>query len=275
MVSLTVGGDSMGCLGLFLAPLGFFVSHPFLALIPALAFLVYYFVRRPAAAAMEVSGQVRWSLVAGLLWTVYTIYELAMHQWSKTVIAPIRIDLFLVGPLLYVLTAGALWSCIAFETAASRGLDPVKPIRPGPYALARNRRFVIGFAIALACYPLLNLLFALSVRGLRDFRGPFLSLLVISVLAVFLVRGYRWARWCLLLWLAYSALNHFIGWSSLRVTSRQDMEIFRIWNLASLVLDIVLGVYLLLSKRLREHLDVHSFRSPPASLRVDDGKDIS
>ena len=247
-----------GCLDLFFAPLGLFVSHPFLAFLPALAFLAYYFMRRPAAAALEIPGQVRWSLAAGVLWTVYTLYELAMNQWSKTAIAPIRIDLFLVGPLLYVLTAAALWSCIAFENAASRGPDPVKPIRPGPYALARNRRFVIGLAIVLVSFALLSFLVWHGVRGGLDVRGA-LGLLVFSALAVFLVRGHRWARWCLLLWLVYGTLHHFIGWSSLRMTSRQDMEVFRVSHLASLVVHVVLGAYLLVSRRLREHLDVHSF----------------
>jgi hypothetical protein len=243
------------CLGLFLTPLGLFVSHPFLAFLPALAFLGYYFVRRPAAAALKVPGQVRWSLVAGLLWTVYALYELAMYQWSRTVIAPIRIDLFLVGPLLYVLTAAALWSCIAFESTASRGLDPVKPIRPGPYALQRNRRFVIGLATVLVSFALLELLAWYGVRGVRGALG----FLVFSALAVLLVRGHRWARWCLLLWFVYGILHHYIGWSSLRMTSRQDMEVFRVSHLASLAVYVALGAYLLVSRRLREHLDVHSF----------------
>jgi hypothetical protein len=250
----------MGCLSVFLAPVGFFVAHPFLAFVPAVAFLVYYIVRRPVAAAMEVPGQVRWSLVAGLVWIGYAFWELYMNRWSRTVAgAPIRIDLVLTTPLLYLITAAALWSCIAFEKDTARGLDPVKPIRPGPYALTRNRRFVIGFAIALVSYPLLSLLFWLSVHGTRHVHSSLVALLVISALSFFLVRGHRWARWCLLLWFVYATLTHFIGWSSLLAVSRQDMEIFRMSNLASLVIDIVLGGYLLISRRLREHLDVHSF----------------
>ena len=244
-----------GCLSLLFAPLGLFVSHPFLAFIPAALLLVCYFLRRPAAAAMGVPGQMRWSLAAGLLWAGYAIYEQAMYQWSKTVAgAPIRIDLLLVMPVLYALTATALWRCIAFEKAASRGLDPVKPIRPGPYTLRRNRRFVIGNAIVLVSYPLLRLLLWLSVQGTSNIGGDLVALLVIAALSFFLVQGYRWARWCLLLWFIYAALGHFIGWSSLRVTTRQDMEIYRISQLTFLVVDVILGAYLLVSRRLREHL---------------------
>src|SRR3982750_3737464 len=163
-----------GCLSLLFAPLGLFVSHPFLAFIPAALLLVCYFLRRPAAAAMGVPGQMRWSLAAGLLWAGYAIYEQAMYQWSKTVAgAPIRIDLLLVMPVLYALTATALWRCIAFEKAASRGLDPVKPIRPGPYTLRRNRRFVIGNAIVLGSFPALALSVGAKGAGHEHHRGDF------------------------------------------------------------------------------------------------------
>jgi hypothetical protein len=175
------------------------------------------------------------------------------------VMGAIRIDLFLVLPALFLLTATAVRSGVAFERGASRGLDPVKPIRPGPYALSRNRRFVLGFAIALATVPLLSLLFRLIVGSARDIGGNVISLLVTLALAFFLFQGHRWAKWCLVLFLVYSVLHHVTGWTSLRATGRQDMEVFRYWHLVSLVFDATLLAYLLFSKRLRQHLDVHSY----------------
>lgn len=249
-----------GCLYL-VAPIGLFLSYPPLAFFPAALFLLYYFMRRSAAAELDVPGQVRWSLFAGLAWAVYAIYEMAMYQWSKTVMGAIRVDLVLILPVLYFLTAAAFFSGIAFERAAAKGQDPVKPIRPGPYALRRNRPFVIGLAIALVSVPLINLVFWLNVQGTRAIRGPVTSLLVILALAFFLVQGHRWAKWCLVLWFVYSMMHHLIGWSSLRMTSRQDMKIYRNWDLVSLVLDVALVAYLLFSRRLREHLDVHSYPS--------------
>jgi hypothetical protein len=108
-----------------------------------------------------------------------------------------------------------------------QGLDPVKPIRPGPYTLHRNRRFVIGIAIVLVIYPLLRLLFWLSVEGTSHMRGDLLALLVIAALSFFLVQGHHWAQRCLLLYFIYAALGHFIGWSSLQVTTLKEMEIYR------------------------------------------------
>lgn len=247
-----------GCLYLF-APLGLLLSYPPLAFIPAALFLLYYFVRRPAAAERGVPGEVRWSLVAGLAWMVYGFYEMLMYQWSKTVMGAIRVDLFLVLPVLFLLTAVAIVSCVSFKKTATQGLDPVKPIRPGPYALSRNRRFVLGFAIALATLPLLSLLFRLTVQGARDIVGNVIGLLVSLALAFFLMQGHRWAKWCLVLFLVYSVLHHLTGWTSLRMTGRQDMEVFRHWHLVSLIVDAALLAYLLFSKRLRQHIDVLSY----------------
>jgi hypothetical protein len=250
---------------LLVAPLGFLVTHPVVAFFPATLFLLYYLARRPAAAELNVPGQVRWSLVAGLVWIVYGFYEMAMYQWSKTVMGAIRVDLFLVLPVLFLLTAAAVRSGVAFERGASRGLDPVKPIRPGPYALSRNRRFVLGFAIALATVPVLSLLFRLIIGGAPYLGGNVIGLLVTLALAFFLVQGHRWAKWCLVLFLVYSVLHHVIGWTSLRMTGRQDMEAFRHWHLVSLIVDAALLAYLLFSKRLRQHIDVHSY---PESTRI-------
>jgi|GEM_PF-5555625 len=240
-----------GCLDLFLAPLGLIVSYPFLAFLPAAVFFFYYFVRRPAAAERHAPGQVRWSLLAGLVWLCYGFYELAMDRWSRSIAgAPIRVDLFLVGPVLYVLTALAVGMAVLFEMEARGALAPSIP---NPYSRQRDRTFAIGIAIALASFPALDLLVFICL-GARDIRSKIVVLLLVLLFAVFLVRGLRWARWFLFLWLVYSALFYAIGWSSLRSTNRQDLASFRLWDLVATVLAVALGVILVISKRLRDHL---------------------
>ena len=43
-------------------------------------------------------------LVSTSMWLCYGIYEHQMQQWARTVIAPIRVDLLVLAPLLYVST---------------------------------------------------------------------------------------------------------------------------------------------------------------------------
>ena len=38
------------------------------------------------------------------IWVVCGIYETFMYYWMQTVIAPIRVDLLLIVPLLYIVT---------------------------------------------------------------------------------------------------------------------------------------------------------------------------
>lgn len=239
-----------GCLFWFLTPLGLFVDHPFLALLPAAVFLAYYFVRRLAAEEPEARRQVRWSLFAGLAWFLYTFYELAMDQWSRSVSAPIRVDLVFVGPFLILLTVMALGMAVLFETGL-RGVRP--PPVPNPYSRKRDRAFAIKIAILLVSFPVLELLVLVSL-GDRDIRSKIVFLLLVLALSVFLVRGHQWAKWLLLLWLVYSALFNAIGWSSLGSTSRPELALFRWWDLAATVLAVGLIVVLLVSKSLRDHL---------------------
>lgn len=37
-------------------------------------------------------------------WCLFGVYECYMYYWSRTVIAPIRVDLLLVTPVLYAVT---------------------------------------------------------------------------------------------------------------------------------------------------------------------------
>jgi hypothetical protein len=239
-----------GCLFWFLTPLVPFVEHPLLALLPAAAFLVYYFIRRLATETPGERSQVLWSLLAGIVWFLYTFYEIAMNEWSKTVSGPIRIDLVLVAPFLFLLTAVAVGMAVSFETGW-RGVRV--PYVPNPYSRKRDRAFAIRIAILLASFPVLELLVLLSL-GDRDLRSKIVLLLLVVAFSVLLVLGYQWAKWLLILWLVYSALFSAIGWSSLLSAGRPGLASFLWWDLAATVLAVALIVILLGSKSLKDHL---------------------
>ena len=87
----------------FFAPIGLVMEWPYLALGPAALFLVAYLSGRKRPPAPRVV------LVAAVAWGLFAVYETYMRAWSKTVVAPIRVDLLLIGPVLYALTlAGAV-----------------------------------------------------------------------------------------------------------------------------------------------------------------------
>lgn len=85
---------------LFYAPMRLLIDHPYLALAPALLFAAAYRATRPAAP--------RFLLIAAVIWALYAAYETYMFHWSKTVVAPIRVDLILLAPVLYLITAAGL-----------------------------------------------------------------------------------------------------------------------------------------------------------------------
>lgn len=78
--------------------LGVFIAAPWLALLPAVLFLVLY--RR--------SGS-RLSAVTAGMWLAYAIYEYAMYRrWWCSGECNIRVDLLLVYPVLLLLSVAAL-----------------------------------------------------------------------------------------------------------------------------------------------------------------------
>jgi len=99
---------TQGVFGVFLAPFVVFVDHPWLALLPAVFFAMaglYPFLAR----RKEQYGPAALVLTCGVAWVAYALYEWRMNAWSRTVVAPIRLDMFVVAPFLYVLTAAGLW----------------------------------------------------------------------------------------------------------------------------------------------------------------------
>jgi hypothetical protein len=79
------------------SPISIVVSAPGAALLPAGVFLSGWLISGRKAAS---SG----ALIAGIAWLMYTIYETRMHFWAKTVHAPIRVDLLIIAPVLYLLS---------------------------------------------------------------------------------------------------------------------------------------------------------------------------
>lgn len=247
--------DSWG--ELLFAPIGWLLTMPMLAAIPAAVFLGYYFARRNAAAELGVPGRIRWNLFAGLLWAGYIVYESYMLKWSQTIAgAPIRIDLVVVWPVLWLLSATALWSSFRFEVSAGRDELPAPPRRLSAPVMEKNRRFVAGLALGIvSVYLLHSVLFSILSELDRDvLLGQLARLLLITMFSAFLVRGHRWAKVCLVAWFAFGAL---IQGFFLLVAMRVPREGFLILGVGSLVLlgfYVLFGACLLFSGRLEQHL---------------------
>lgn len=231
-------------LSLLLAPISLFVSHPFLALLPAAIFLVYYLVRRPAAAALRVPGLVRWSLVCGLCWLAYTIYEFRMQAWSRTVHGAIRVDLVLVAPILMIATVCAIWGCIRFERIARAGVAPL-PLRPEP----GDRSLVLAAALALAGFSVVDTLVGNSLLQIPLLGRGWFGVILSIALAFFMTRRYPWARWLAGLRCIFGFVFGVFRWQSLAPAGGRFASV-RYWYLAGAIFYAVLGCYIIFSKRL-------------------------
>jgi hypothetical protein len=97
-------------------PINWFIERPYLALLPVLIFAFCYFGPRSSSATVAR----RIALTAAILWLLYAIYEWRMFLWSQTVSAPIRVDLLLIAPMLYLTTvAGLVASIVGFRRTSS------------------------------------------------------------------------------------------------------------------------------------------------------------
>ena len=81
-------------------PISLMAAQPGTPLIPAAIFIGLYLKRRKR---LSKPGRVL-TIIVTLTWTLYGIYETGMYFWMKTVIAPIRVDLLLFVPVLYLVT---------------------------------------------------------------------------------------------------------------------------------------------------------------------------
>ena len=112
-----------GCLKVLLAPMVVFMAAPAVAFLPGALFIM------ASVGGLRVRGPRRGAavlgLLAGLAWVAYGIYELRMHAWSKTVTAPIRLDLGCIAPVLLGLsTVGAfalIWTAKEWSASSDSG----------------------------------------------------------------------------------------------------------------------------------------------------------
>jgi hypothetical protein len=88
--------------------LGIFVAAPWLALGPAMLFLILY-RRRPGRAARA----------AAVAWLMYFLYEEGMRRRILcSGECNIRVDLLLIYPVLLVISAAAIWGARARRPSA-------------------------------------------------------------------------------------------------------------------------------------------------------------
>ena len=93
---------------IFFFPIAVMVGYPLLALAPAGGFLGFYFWRRNREEASSYKKALFRVLLGGVAWLIFAVYEYRMYHWSKTVVAPIRVDLLLITPILYLFTIAGI-----------------------------------------------------------------------------------------------------------------------------------------------------------------------
>lgn len=98
-----------------------FLPMPLLLAVPGLPFVPALALSGCAAWRWRRLGRGARFVVAAcaVFWVAYAVYETVMYFWMQTVIAPIRVDLLLIVPLLYVTGGALLLTC--FATRAGRG----------------------------------------------------------------------------------------------------------------------------------------------------------
>jgi hypothetical protein len=101
-------------------PVVLLAAFPGGALLPAFILTALYLKRR---SGMTKLGRAA-TIVATLTWIVYGIYETRMYFWMKTVIAPIRVDLLLIVPVLYLITIIATIALCRSAKVAATKLPP-------------------------------------------------------------------------------------------------------------------------------------------------------
>ncbi len=219
--------------------------YPLLSLIPAAIFLAFFLLRIRAAAPPGLARFARRSLWAGLAWVAYTVYELRMAAWSKTVSGAIRVDLFLVWPALFLLSAFAVVGAVRLEKEARGTALPES-------TEGLDRRVARRWALVIVGYSVLNaLILVIFGGGVSLLDGWLLFPLALNLgLAYFLARGYPWARWLLALRCAIGVYRNLSTGVLMLLSGRSDLKLFGAWALASAIVYAVVGRELIFSKRL-------------------------
>ena len=97
--------SSITMMELIYLPFQVFLLFPPLAFIVAGVFLALFLKIRKRQKSLNYL-----LLITVLCWLIYGLWEIRMHYWSKTVIAPIRVDLLLIIPLLYLVSIAGFLS---------------------------------------------------------------------------------------------------------------------------------------------------------------------
>ena len=86
-------------------PFQLFILFPPVALAFGFVFLILFLIIR------KKTNTISYLLFCStILWFVYGLWEIKMSYWSKTVIAPIRVDLIFIVPLLYAISVAGFIS---------------------------------------------------------------------------------------------------------------------------------------------------------------------
>ena len=93
---------------LLFLPFNIFIAFPPFAFVVALLFLGSWFWYRKKTKSQAGYPKGSSLLFAGIAWLLYGLYEIKMYFWSKTVVAPIRVDLLLIAPVLCGITVAGI-----------------------------------------------------------------------------------------------------------------------------------------------------------------------
>ena len=93
---------------LIFLPMLIFLAVPYLAFVPAALFAACYWRARGFEGGRFSRALL---ILTAAVWVAYGIYEIRMFYWSRTVIAPIRVDLFLAAPIIYLVTILGALAC--------------------------------------------------------------------------------------------------------------------------------------------------------------------
>ena len=93
------------------APFTVFQLYPIVALLPAAIFLLLAFQRFRKNENHKSTSRIAPELIAGFLWLGYAYWEYRVQLWAVNEIAPIRVDLLLIYPVLILIS---LWSLMRY-----------------------------------------------------------------------------------------------------------------------------------------------------------------
>ncbi len=114
-----------------LEPMGWFHDHIFLAVIVALVFGISAMPSLPTRRGVARDGGIGWTLLGcAVVWAAYAVYEWTMHLWERTVVAPIRVDLALLAPVLYLAAGIGILSACSRLSRRLLARKPGRGLRP-------------------------------------------------------------------------------------------------------------------------------------------------